>query len=101
MLILFTMIITNNLKDFTNRNICLRGPRWDYAGHGIRPLMSAGYGIGSKFVAGFGIQTSAGYGIDHKMIAGYGIRIPRGNVIKSGICSVYPKYPLFTSWQRK
>ena len=57
--------------------------------------MSAGYGISSKIVAGFGIQISSGYGIGHKMIAGYGILIPRGNEIRSELCLVYPKCDFF------
>ena len=72
------------------------GPRWGFAGHRIRPFWSAGYGIGSKIVAGLGIQISLGYGIGHKMIAGYGIQIPSGNEIRSEICSVYPKWLFFT-----
>ena len=72
------------------------GPRWGFAGRGISPFLSAGYGIESKIVAGFRIQISAGYGICHKMIAGYGIPVPRGNEIRSEICSEYPKWLFFT-----
>ena len=72
------------------------GPRWGFAGHRIRPFWSAGYGIGSKIVAGFGIQISVGYGIGNKMITGYGIQISCGNGIRSDICSVYPEWPVFT-----
>ena len=73
------------------RLVTIRGPRWDFAGHEIRPFLSMGYGIDSKIVvAGLGIQISLGYGIGHKIIAGNRIQIPRGNEIKSEICSVYP-----------
>ena len=72
-----------------------RGSRWGFAGRGIRPFLSAGYGIGSKIVQGFGIQISAGYRIGHKMITGYGIQIPRRNEIRSELCSVYPKCDVF------
>ena len=52
---------------------CLGGPRWGFAGCGIKPFLVAGYGIDSIIVAGFGIQVSAGCGICHKIIAGFGI----------------------------
>ena len=54
-------------------------------GRGIRPFLSAGYGIGSKIVVEFGIQISAGFGIGHKIIAGNGIQISRGNGIRSEV----------------
>ena len=66
-----------------------------FCGTRDKTFLSAGYGIGSKIVAGFGIQIPAGYGIGHKMIAGYGIQIPRGNEIRSELCSVYPKCDVF------
>ena len=72
-----------------------RGRRWGFAGCGIRSFLSAEYGIGSKIVAGFGIQISAGFGIDQKIIAGYWIQISRGNGIRSEIFSVYPKWPFY------
>ena len=77
--------------------IGIGGPRWGFDGRGIRPLVSAGYGIDSKIVAGFEIQISARYGIGHKIIAGYGIEISRGNEgIRSEICSLYAKWSIFS-----
>ena len=61
--------------------------------------MVAGYGIGSKIVAGFGIQISVGYGIGHKMIAGYGIQISCGTRIRSEIFSINEKWSIFTFLQ--
>ena len=53
-------------------------------------------GIGSKIVAGYGIQISAGCGIGHKIIAGFGIQISRRNGIRSENCSGYAKWSIFT-----
>ena len=83
MIIPFSYLMMGNIKG---------GPRWGFAGCGIRPFLSAGYGNGSKIVAGFGIQISARFGIGQKIVAGYGIQISRGNGIRSEIFSVYAKW---------
>ena len=74
----------------------LRAPRWRFEGCGIRPFLFAGYGIGFKIVAGYGIQISAGCGIGHEIIAGFGIQISRGNVIRSDNCSGCGEWSIFT-----
>ena len=46
------------------------GSRLGFGGCGIRPFLSAEYGMGSEIVAGYGIQIFAGHGIGLKIIAG-------------------------------
>ena len=74
-------------------------PPTGFRGMQDETFLSAGFGIGSKIVAGFGIQISAGFGIGQKIIAGYGIQISRGTGIRSEIFSIYEKWSIFTFLQ--
>ena len=103
-------VLLNKVGNFMNRQysrLCFwitivdqaipdRAPRWGFTGCGIRPILVVGFGIGSKIVAGYGIQISAGCGIGHKIIAGFGIQISRGNGMRSENCSGNARWSIFT-----
>ena len=74
---------TQIIKHGAPQCLVLGGPRWGFAGCGIRPFLVSGFRIGSKIVAGYGIQISAGCRIGHKIIAGFGNQISRGNELRS------------------